>query len=86
MAKLEILYFSWVRERIGLDGETIDHPGGEMQVIDLIAMLARRGGGYAQAFAEPARLRAALDQKFVSLETSLGSGRELAIFPPVTGG
>lgn len=86
MAKLEILYFAWVRERIGLDGETIDHPGGEMQVIDIIAMLARRGGGYAQAFAEPARLRAALDQKFVSLETSLGSARELAIFPPVTGG
>lgn len=86
MAKLDILYFAWVRERIGLDGESIDHPGEDVPVIDLIAMLARRGGGYAQAFAEPARLRAALDQAFVPLEAPLGLARELAIFPPVTGG
>ena len=84
--RLEILYFAWVRERIGLDGETIDHPGEAVRVSDLIAMLAKRGEGYAAAFAEPARLRAAIDQKFVPLDAPIGSAREVAIFPPVTGG
>ena len=84
--RLEILYFAWVRERIGLDGETIDHPGEGVRVSDLIAMLATRGDGYAAAFAEPARLRTAIDQKFVPLDVPLGSAREVAIFPPVTGG
>lgn len=84
--RLEILYFAWVRERIGLDGETIEHPGEGARISDLIAMLAQRGEGYAAAFAEPARLRAAIDQTFVPLDAPLGSAREVAIFPPVTGG
>lgn len=84
--KLDLLYFAWVRERIGLDGEAIDHPGGDVRIGDLIAILAARGGGYAEAFVEPTKLRAALDQKFVPLDTPLDGGRELAIFPPVTGG
>lgn len=84
--RIHILYFAWVRERIGLDGETIDHPGEGVRVSDLIAMLATRGDGHAAAFAEPARLRAAVDQKFVPLDVPLGSAREVAIFPPVTGG
>ncbi|HKR17495.1 molybdopterin converting factor subunit 1 [Rhizorhapis sp.] len=86
MAKLDILYFAWVRERIGLDAETLEHPGRDMRVSDVIAMLAGRGGGYAEAFAEPARLRAALDQAFVPLDAPLEGARELALFPPVTGG
>lgn len=86
MAALDILYFAWVREGVGKDGETIDHPGAEVTVAELIAQLAERGGGYAQAFAETGRLRAALDQNFVSLDTKLGAARELALFPPVTGG
>lgn len=85
-ARLDILYFAWVRERIGLDAEVIDHPGEAVRVRDLVAMLAKRGAGYAEAFAEPARLRAALDQKFVSLDAEIGHAREVAIFPPVTGG
>ena len=84
--RLEILYFAWVRERIGLDGETIDHPGETARISDLIALLAQRGEGYRAAFAEPARLRAAIDQTFVPLDAPLGSAREVAIFPPVTGG
>lgn len=86
MAKLDILYFAWVREAIGTDGDSIDHPGADMTVAGLIAMLAARGGGYSQAFATIEKLRAALDQQFVPLDAKLGSARELALFPPVTGG
>jgi molybdopterin synthase sulfur carrier subunit len=52
----------------------------------LIAWLSGRGIGYAEAFADPARLRCAVDQVMVSLDAPLGSAREIAIFPPVTGG
>ena len=86
MAALNILYFAWVREAIGQDEEQIERPLPDMAIADLIAMLAGRGGGYAQALGEPARLRAALDQRFVPLDTPIGMARELAIFPPVTGG
>lgn len=86
MAKLDILYFAWVREAIGKDSEAIEHPGADTSVAGLVAMLAARGGGYAEAFARPDRVRAALDQNFVPLDARLGEARELALFPPVTGG
>jgi len=82
----EILYFAWVREKIGVGAETLDLPDGLATVADLVAWLAGRSDGHAEAFAEPARLRAAVDQVFVPLEASLGRPREIAIFPPVTGG
>lgn len=83
---LDILYFAWVRERIGRDGDTMAHPGADVRICDVLAMLAASGPGHAAAFAEPDRLRAALDQNFVPLDAPLGTARELAIFPPVTGG
>lgn len=86
MEQLDILYFAWVREAIGKDGERIDHPGPDMRIIDVIELLVDRGEGYAQAFANPGRVRAAIDQKFVPLEATLGEAHELALFPPVTGG
>lgn len=86
MERLEILYFAWVREAIGKDGETIDHPGPETRIVDLVGQLEQKGGGYAEAFADPDRLRAALDQAFVPMTATLGHARELALFPPVTGG
>ncbi|NIJ16837.1 molybdopterin converting factor subunit 1 [Sphingobium vermicomposti] len=86
MAPLNILYFAWVREAIGRDEEQVERPSADMPIADLIAMLAARGGGYAQALGDPDRLRAALDQHFVPLDTPIGTARELAIFPPVTGG
>jgi molybdopterin synthase sulfur carrier subunit len=52
----------------------------------VIEGLAAQGGGHAQAFADMDRLRAALDQRFVPLESMIGQAKELAIFPPVTGG
>ena len=82
----EILYFAWVREKIGIGAETLDLPAGLASVSDLVAWLAKRSPGHAEAFADPARLRAAVDQTFVPLDTPLGRPREVAIFPPVTGG
>lgn len=83
---LELLYFAWVREAIGRDGETIDPPADVADVAGLIAWLAARGGGYAKALAEPAKLRAAIDQVFVPLDAPIAGASEIAIFPPVTGG
>lgn len=82
----EILYFAWVREAIGKSGDRVDPPATVATVADLIDWLATRGGGYAEAFADPGRIRAAIDQKFVPLEAPLKGVRELALFPPVTGG
>lgn len=86
MAVLTILYFAWVREIIGRDEDRIDRPDPAETVEGLITSLALRGGGYAEALGKPARLRAALDQQFVPLDRSIGEAKELAIFPPVTGG
>jgi molybdopterin synthase sulfur carrier subunit len=83
---LEILYFAWVREAIGRGGERVEPPASIATVGALVDWLAARGGGYAEAFADRQRLRAALDQEFVGLDAPLGQARELALFPPVTGG
>lgn len=83
---VDLLYFSWVREAIGMGGETLELPGDLVTVSDLIDWLAMRSEGHARAFAERARLRAAVDQVFVGLDAPLGRPREVAIFPPVTGG
>jgi sulfur-carrier protein len=83
---LDILYFAWVREAIGVGAERVDPPASVATVAELIDWLAARGGGYAEAFADRGRLRAALDQEFVALDAPLGRSRELALFPPVTGG
>ncbi|AJP72656.1 molybdopterin converting factor subunit 1 [Sphingomonas hengshuiensis] len=83
---ITMLYFAWVRERIGTGQERVDPPEAVVNVADLICWLAEQGPGHAAAFAEPARLRAAIDQKFVALDAPLAGAREVAIFPPVTGG
>ena len=83
---IDLLYFSWVREAIGTGGETLDPPEGLASVSDLVDWLATRSEGHARAFADRARLRAAIDQVFVPLDAPLGRPREVAIFPPVTGG
>lgn len=83
---MELLYFAWVRERIGTGQEQRDPPGAVVSVADLIDWLATLSPGHAEAMREPGRLRAAIDQKFVPLDTPLGAAREVALFPPVTGG
>ncbi|MDE0946665.1 MAG: molybdopterin converting factor subunit 1 [Sphingobium sp.] len=83
---LTIVYFAWVREAIGRDEEQVDRPGPGMTVADLVTTLAAGGGGYAEALGDPARLRAAVDQRFVPMDTMIGDAKEVALFPPVTGG
>lgn len=83
---MDMLYFAWVRETVGVGHEHVEPPETLHSVADLIGWLAKRSAGHAQAFREPARLRAAIDQKFVGLDATLGDAREVAIFPPVTGG
>ena len=83
---MDVLYFAWVRESIGRGQERVDVPADVTTVAGLIQWLAARGGGYAEALGDPGKLRAAIDQVFVPLDAPLGAAREVAIFPPVTGG
>ena len=83
---MNVLYFAWVRQKVGRSEETIEHTPALRTVGDLAAMLAARGGGYAEAFGDMRRLRAAVNQVHVGLETILAAGDEVAFFPPVTGG
>lgn len=83
---IDILYFAWVRERIGMGSERVDPPADVTTITALIDWLSARSPGHASAFADHHRLRAAIDQQFVPLDTALNGAREVAIFPPVTGG
>lgn len=83
---MQLLYFAWVRERVGLSAEQVTPPPEVETIADLVAWLSTRSDGHAAAFADPSRLRAAVDQAFVPLDTPIAGAREVAIFPPVTGG
>ncbi|KEZ16951.1 Molybdopterin converting factor, subunit 1 [Sphingobium yanoikuyae] len=86
MAAVTLVYFAWVREAIGRDEERVELASPDETIAELVARLAAQGGGYAEALADPDRLRAALDQQFVGFDQAIGTARELALFPPVTGG
>lgn len=81
-----LLYFAWVRERVGRASEEIALPSGIATVADLVAWLRARGPEYEQAFARPEVVRAAIDQRHVKPATPIAGAREIAFFPPVTGG
>lgn len=81
---MRILYFAWVRQKIGLSEEVMDAPPAN--VAALLEGLRARGGGYAEALAEGAAIRVAVNQDFAALDAPLKAGDEVAIFPPVTGG
>ena len=83
---MTLLYFAWVRQKVGRSEEQLPLPDGVKTVGELAAWLARRGAGYAEAFADPARLRAARNQDHVRFEAAIGADDEIAFFPPVTGG
>jgi sulfur-carrier protein len=83
---IDILYFAWVREAIGRDGEAVSPPPEATTVRLLLDWLMMRGEGYRRAFGEPEKLRAAADGAFVGLDHELAGVKELALFPPVTGG
>jgi molybdopterin converting factor subunit 1 len=83
---VDILYFAWVRERIGVDREEVNPPAEVTDVAGLIAWLAGRSPGHASALADPACLRAAVDQKVAGPDALIAGALEVALFPPVTGG
>lgn len=83
---LNIAYFSWIRERMGQADETVELPETVANVDALIAWLAARDAQGALAFAEPGRIRAAIDGVMMGPGASLSGAREVALFPPVTGG
>lgn len=81
-----LLYFAWVREKIGIDGETLALPAGVATVGALIDHLRARGGGYDEALADGDRLRMAVNETHVDIGHPVRDGDEIALFPPVTGG
>jgi molybdopterin synthase sulfur carrier subunit len=83
---MTVLYFAWVRQKVGRSEEILDLPNGVRTIADLAAHLAARGGGYADAFADMKRMRAALNQDHVQFDCVLSNADEVAFFPPVTGG
>jgi sulfur-carrier protein len=83
---VRILYFAWLRERTGRAEETIAVPDGVATVGALLAWLRARDAAGAAAFANPALIRAAVNQSFAEPDTPIAAGDEVAFFPPVTGG
>jgi molybdopterin synthase sulfur carrier subunit len=81
---MDVLYFAWVRERIGLPRETIET--NALTVADLVRELVAREDRYAAAFADLDALRVALDQELSEFDAPLEGVREVAFFPPMTGG
>lgn len=83
---MQMLYFGWVRGKIGIDRETIDPPDGVADVGGLVAWLRGRGAGYAEALADPVVVRVAVNQELVDFDQPVARGDEIALFPPMTGG
>jgi molybdopterin synthase sulfur carrier subunit len=83
---MKLLYFAWIRQRIGRHQETVEPPAEVTDVASLIAWLQKRGPGYAEALKEPSVVRVAVNQEYVPLKHKLRAGDEVALFPPVTGG
>ena len=82
---MKVRYFAWVRERVGKAEETIDPPASVRTVADLMQWLAGQGEHYANAFEKPV-VRAAIDHTHVKPEAAIAGAREIAFFPPMTGG
>ena len=83
---MKLLYFAWVRERIGKGEEVVEPPSGVATVADLMGWLAGRGEEYAFAFENPKLIRAAVNRTHVKPEAAIAGVTEIAFFPPMTGG
>jgi sulfur-carrier protein len=84
--RLRLVYFAWVRERIGKTEEEVEIPAGIATVADLVRWLKARGEEYAYAFENEGIVRTAIDHTHVKPTASLEQAREVAFFPPMTGG
>ena len=81
---MTVLYFAWVRQTVGKSEEHVDLSAATVRA--LAEQLAARGGGYAQAFADLARLRVAVNREHAAFDAPIAADDEIAFFPPVTGG
>lgn len=83
---MKLLYFAWVREKIGRGAEEIELPGDVATIADVIGWLKTRGPEFDEAFARPDLVRAAVDKVHVKSSATIAGAREIAFFPPMTGG
>ena len=83
---MKLIYFAWLRERIGLPEEEVELPPDVHTVGDLMQWLAGRNEAYAYAFENPKIVRAAVDRRHVKPAASIDGAGEVAFFPPMTGG
>jgi molybdopterin converting factor subunit 1 len=83
---VRLLYFAWVRQKVGCGEEEFRLPDNVPTVAALVELLKARGPGHAQAFADPSLLRAACNQEHVRFDAAVSDDDEIAFFPPVTGG
>ena len=83
---MKLLYFAWVRERVGKAEEQIDPPASVATVGELMAWLAQRDEQYAYAFENAKVIRAAVDHRHVRADAAIAGASEIAFFPPMTGG
>ena len=83
---MKIIYFSWVRDKVGIGKEEITLPENVTNVEQLAGWLQGRGDGYVKAFADLSIIRAAVNQEHVKLDHPIVADDEVAFFPPVTGG
>jgi molybdopterin synthase sulfur carrier subunit len=83
---MKAVYFAWVRERIGKNEEEIAPPAEVSTVGELVAWLAGRGENYAYAFDKPQVIRVAIDRAHAARDARIAGAKEIAFFPPMTGG
>ena len=83
---IKLRYFAWVRERIGKPEEDLDVPADIATVGELMTWLAGRGEEYGYAFENPKVIRAAIDRSHVKPQAAIAGAKEIAFFPPMTGG
>ncbi len=83
---LRLLYFAWLRERLGTAEEVVALPEGVATVGDLLIWLCSRSPAHAEAFSAAFRVRCAVNQEFAAPDAPVAAGDEVAFFPPVTGG
>jgi sulfur-carrier protein len=83
---VRVRYFAWMKRTVGVSDEEVAPPAEVRTVGDLVAWLRGRSTGHAEALAEGAAFGAALDQRTATLDASLVGAREVAFFPPFTGG
>lgn len=81
-----MVYFAWLRERVGKAAETLSPPAHVTTVGALLEWMKAQGGGYAEALKDLSAVRVAVNQEYSGPEATIGPNDEVALFPPVTGG